>query len=909
MRIHGTLWAVLIALLGVWQPGEGLVCAGTDGVGSLARSSGPVTGHIHALTIFARFQEEDDGNAAVPDFAGEIFDPQRAGSLVHFYLEMSRGQFRLTGEYLPGWYAAARTAAAYQPPQGSFRDFVIEILKEVDGDIDLGQYDNDGPDGVPDSGDDDGYVDFLFMVTRSAPRDFIVEAATGIAALGLGQDFITNDVGIRGSFIRIRADGHRQGVGGVLQQGHTFEVAVGSMAHEFGHFLGLTDLYDLSFDLDDETGPEDDSAGIGYWGIMGHGNRGWNERGGPNPFCAWSLARLGWLGVDNESLVVVTGDMEGVVFEDVSAGGKVYLLPARETDEYFLVVRRRPGNSYYERNLPADGLLIWHVDDRRTTNNDEAAKRVDLVCADGLYRDAGFPLGQVAVPTLGRDNLDFWAHDEEYRQAHAGNLGDATDVFDGVRSTDYWAVSNPAAPAGISVSRIRRQGDTLRADLRIRDRRRAGFIVDREVWTDTIEVVGDVTVVAGGQLVITSGTVVRFGEDGLHRGADPERSELVIQGELEVNPSGIAPVVFTSAAPEPAFGDWQGIAIHPLGTVAMRQTVLEYPVVGLTSEGLTRPLWLDEVVIRHSLEDGIRLQGVEDRISLNGVQVHGAGGTGVYVEGSGLTRVSLAHLSGNRAGGMERRGGFIECRDSRFVDNGLGGEAGANLVLGHGVFGNVDNNTFSGGVGIRCVETREVVISENTLTNHRIGLVSTSARPRIAGNQFNRNELVCQITGFSVPARLELNVVQEAQQLLDNRAERPVTATNNWWGRADEEWIAARMSGAVSWRPFLNFDPRLPVGFSLSQNYPNPFNGSTVIDYTVGINEPVVAGQARTVLEVRNITGGLVRRLVDEPAAPGIFSAVWDGRNDQGERVASGVYYYQLQVGPIMEVKRLLFLK
>ena len=913
MKLYSTV-VILTVLLGTWQSGAALVGPGFQ-ASKTVRSSDTRTGRIHALAIFSRFQEEEDEDAAVPSFAERIFDPQRPGSLTHFYAEMSRGQFMLTGEHLPVWYTADQPAEAYQGSSHSFGTFVSEILAKVDAGVDLGQYDNDGADGVPNSGDDDGYVDFIFVVTRSAPLDFIVDAATGIAALGLGEDFATRDAAHRGGFIRIRADGHRNGVGGVLQQGHTFETAVGSMAHEFGHFLGLPDLYDLSYDADDELGMRDDSAGIGYWGIMAHGNRGWNEAGGPNPFCAWSLGKLGWLGVNNEQLRVASEEMDDVVFDDVNAGGDVYLLPAGREGEYFLVEHRGRKNSYYERNLPAEGLLIWHVDEWQAANDEERTKKVDLVCADGLYIDAGYPRGEVSLPVGGGDNLDFWAHEAEYAQEHAGNLGDATDMFDGVRFTDFWAASNPAAPTGISVTSVRRQGETMVADIKLADRRRAGFIIEEETWRDTIEVVGDIAVPAGERLIIDAGTTVLFGEDRLNRGVDARRAELVVFGELYVNLSAGKPVTFTSAAAAPQPGDWGGISMQPLSRIFMRQAVIEYAVTGLSGKSLDaltrnyRALELQEVVIRHTLGDGIRLEGVKEPVTLTGLQVHGAGGTGVFIEGSGLIEVSFAHLSGNSAGGLERSGGFIECKESRFVDNGLDAEGGANLILGQGVFGEVNNNTFSGGVGIRCVETREVVVDDNVLSNHRIGLISSSARPRISGNQFNSNELVIQVLGFTVPARMDLNVVQKATQLLENRTDEVLMATNNWWGRADEEWIEARISGSVSWHPFLNFDPRQEVGFTLDQNFPNPFNGSTVIDYTVGINEPIVAGRARTVLEVRNITGGLVRRLVDEAAAPGLFSSVWDGRNEQGRRVASGVYYYQLQVGPIVEFRRLLFLK
>ena len=106
---------------------------------------------LHALTIFARFADEG-GDLSVPEFAGQLFDPQRPGSVTHFYLEMSRGQFRLTGDVLPRWYVSSRPTAAYLFNEGGVSglgEFVREILEEVDAEIDLGLYDNDGPDGLP----------------------------------------------------------------------------------------------------------------------------------------------------------------------------------------------------------------------------------------------------------------------------------------------------------------------------------------------------------------------------------------------------------------------------------------------------------------------------------------------------------------------------------------------------------------------------------------------------------------------------------------------------------------------------------------------------------------------------------------------------------------------------------------
>ncbi|MEW6751541.1 MAG: immune inhibitor A domain-containing protein [Candidatus Latescibacterota bacterium] len=886
-----------------------LALAGLPGVGwGVTRQEGAVAGRVHALAVFARFEGEETGGNAAPEFASRIFAADFPGSLTHYYTEMSRGQLLLTGQCQPAWYTASGPASDYMAPEGRYGAFVREVLAQVDRDVDLARYDDDGPDGVPDSGDDDGYVDFLFVVTRTAPPNFIVDEATGVAALGLAQDYIAEDRTHQGARVRIRADEHVAGPGGALQQGHAFEVAVGSMAHEFGHYLGLVDLYDLRWD-DGGTGePARDSAGIGYWGLMGHGNRGWDERGGPNPLCAFDLQQLGWLGAGNAQLRVLDANRDGVVFADVNAGGVVYRLPLEGAHEYLLVEHRARGTSFYERHLPAEGLLIWHVHEGRATNDDEAAKRVDLVCADGLYLDAGYPLGRLASPSQGGDNLDFWAHDAAYARAHAGNLGDATDVFDGVRYTGFWAVSNPRGPAGVSVNNIHREGAAMVADLKLDDRRRAGPIVGSAVWSDTVEVLGDVYVGPEAWLRVDAGTVVRVGPDQLAQGEDTSRVELIVDGELSVNVADGAPVRFASAASRPEPGDWVGIRARQLSQLVVLGTTFEHAVTALTVEH-SQSTTLREIGVYRTASHGLDLRTDTGWLALTDVQVSQAGGAGLRIAGDGHAAVRGAHLSDNAGPGLERIGGLLELWDSRLAGNGGDSDTSANLVLGSQTQGTIHDNVFAGGVGIQCSGSGGVLITQNRIVGSRVGLVSLTARPRITANVFEDNALAFRIAGFAVPARLDLNVVQNAQRLVENTGELTLTATNNWWGRDDAEWIAARISGPVEWEPFLNFDPRVQVDFALTQNYPNPFNGSTVIRYTVGAGEAIVTGQARMVLEVRSVVGGLVRRLVDEPAAPGLYQATWDGRDDSGGLVASGVYYYQLRVGPLLELRRLVYLK
>jgi len=859
----------------------------------------PQTGHIHALTIFAHFADEGGLGREAPSFAAEIFAEQ-PGSLTHFYREMSRGQFELTGEVLPRRYASRSNGDAYADMEGGYGRFAREVIQAADADVDFSRYDNDGPDGVPDSGDDDGYVDYIFIVSASAPPGFIVGDATGVSRLGLGGDFVSQDRAQHGGFIRISSKS------GSVQRGKNFADAVGIMAHEFGHFLGLPDLYDL----DRGSEPDHDSGGIGFWGLMAHGIRGWDEVSGPNPFCAWSLGQLGWLGVNNQQLKVLSEDRDDMVFADVNAGGDVYLLPAPAPAEHFFLVEfRSRQHSYYERNLPGEGLLIWRINPNRNSNNMEAIKQVDLVCADGLFGDAGFPLGRKPSPFNGRDNLDFWAHDERYRTDFGGNLGDATDVFDGEQFTDFWAASNPASTAGISVTRIRREGDRMVADLKLQDHRRAGPITDMEIWRDRIEIAGDVTVLPGGHLDVRTGAEVLVGPDALAAGADTARVELIVYGDLVVGVSGHGQTAFRSAAADPQPGDWQGIVLHSTSSVYLRSVHIEHARYGLLAKKLDHTITLEDVAIRHAGADGIRLENIEEEIIFDRVRVEESGGVGIWIAGSGLMRINRAELHDNGRAGLWREGGFLSLLDTRFNANGSAAPEEANLVLGRGASGKVTGNSFAGRIGIYCVETREVEIEDNALYNHEVGLWSRSARPHIVRNQFFRNALAMRVEGSVVPARLVLNGVQEGEQLIDNQTDQSLQAINNWWGNEDESWIEARISGDVNWRPFLNFDPRIPLNFALGQNYPNPFNEGTQIDYQIGINDPIVAGQTMAELEVRTLTGGLVRHLVEGLAAPGLYSTSWDGRDERGERVASGMYYYVLRIGPIVHAKKMIFIK
>ena len=92
------------------------------------------------------------------------------------------------------------------------------------------------------------------------------------------------------------------------------------------------------------------------------------------------------------------------------------------------------------------------------------------------------------------------------------------------------------------------------------------------------------------------------------------------------------------------------------------------------------------------------------------------------------------------------------------------------------------------------------------------------------------------------------------------------------------------------------------LALDLQQNYPNPFNPTTTIRFTLAEQEAVR-------LTIYNVSGQPVRTLIDGNRNAGINTEVWDGKNDNGDAVATGVYVYKLNVGSQVLTRKMVLLK
>ena len=94
----------------------------------------------------------------------------------------------------------------------------------------------------------------------------------------------------------------------------------------------------------------------------------------------------------------------------------------------------------------------------------------------------------------------------------------------------------------------------------------------------------------------------------------------------------------------------------------------------------------------------------------------------------------------------------------------------------------------------------------------------------------------------------------------------------------------------------------LPRAVPLAQNYPNPFNSATTIEYEL-------RSASRVVLEVYDLTGQRVRELVDHYHEGGRYQVSWDGSDEAGIPLSSGVYLLRLQALGRVETRKMMLMK
>ena len=114
----------------------------------------------------------------------------------------------------------------------------------------------------------------------------------------------------------------------------------------------------------------------------------------------------------------------------------------------------------------------------------------------------------------------------------------------------------------------------------------------------------------------------------------------------------------------------------------------------------------------------------------------------------------------------------------------------------------------------------------------------------------------------------------------------------------DHEMMRVLHVGSIDTDVVADSSSKVPEKYALEQNYPNPFNPSTSIRFQVPVNEPVR-------LKIYDILGKEVRTLADRRFTPGQHTLVWDGRDNRGNPVASGIYVYKMTAGEFFKMRKM----
>ena len=418
----------------------GVLTAPSYTTSNLAAMGAALTG-IYSVPVIAGLYSDVSAPYTQSEYQTRLFgDGAGSVSLSEYYAEISGGVFDMTGQVVD-WATLPNPASYYEPVSddpvdkyGKVEEFLQDALLAADGAIDFGAYDNDGPDGNPNSGDDDGFVDTAAFIYASEgthcggpgiwPHRFSLEG-WGLPA------FTTDDASQNGGFVRVSDYIIQSGLA-CFGQGI---MASGTIAHEMGHALDLPDLYDT------DSGDGTDSEGIGEWGLMGSGAH--NEQESPAHMSAWSKDFLGWVDV-----TTIVANQTSVPLQAVQTARAVLRVDVPNKNEYFLLSNRQQIGS--DSFLHEPGLLVWHIDQ-------------DVV-------DAG-PLGRVNADATHK-GVDVEEADGFANLDNSVNRGDPGDPFPGsTGNTVFNLASNPdsrdytGVSSGLALENITHSGGLVTFDI------------------------------------------------------------------------------------------------------------------------------------------------------------------------------------------------------------------------------------------------------------------------------------------------------------------------------------------------------------------------------------------------------------------------------------------------------------
>lgn len=348
-------------------------------------SAFPTTGDPHSLVILVEYQDVgfklQDPLKYYKDFLnGENFTQNKGtGSCRQYFIDNSSGAFQPTFDvfgpvllkYNRGYYGGGNELNACK--------MVVEAVEALDSQVDFSQYDHNG----------DGYVDSVY----------IIYAGKGENDGGPPESVWPYSFELLEENVYLKADGVVFNTYGVSneEQGDGDIDGIGTFTHEFGHVLGLPDLYNTA--SYDTTTPDE-------WSVMDSGSYNNDSRTPPN-YSAFERYSLGWLSPEE---ILSSGDYS---LQNIASDNSAFIMTTEEKPDEFYMLEYRT-LSGWDRFLPNHGMLVWHIDfvqekwDLNTVNNSKSHQHVELVRADNSKTNTSYSFMGDSFP--GSNNVTVFAN-------------------------------------------------------------------------------------------------------------------------------------------------------------------------------------------------------------------------------------------------------------------------------------------------------------------------------------------------------------------------------------------------------------------------------------------------------------------------------------------------------------------
>lgn len=781
-----------------------------DMISASERPKFAVSGNYYAPVFCVKYSDTGADPYPISTLQTRLFTgPHVPRTMTQFYAEISYGDLNFTGTVY-GWTQLPSTNAFYTGAgtcnglcgSSQVKTLITQTCSLNDAAVNFGQYDNDGPDGLPNSGDDDGFVDAVAFVHPEQGAECGVNGniwSHRFSLQGWGVlPYTTNDPRSGGGFIRV----NDYVIMPAFNCGGASVIDIGVFCHEFGHAFGLPDLYDVN----------GGSQGIGHWCLMAAGN--WNTPTNPAHMSAWSKDQLGW-----SDVTVVDYPAANYNIANVETNRDIYRLDIMHE-------RWRRLN-----DCPLVGswsMKCGLTSAEATQRNWPGGRGYGNGWDETVFRDFNYNgVGSVTLSYQLQYSLEP-TYDFGYGQITVGATTSTFAVYDdiggGIENVDL----TPYLGGGPTTYRI---SFRVTSDVAYSDEDNLYPTLCAPMLLDNISVNG------GGEAYST-GFETR--EDGWACDMTVPNEHFLVENRKpigsDVNVAGGGGLAIWhidyALSQSGQNGNTGGAANNQPRGVALEQADGLFQMEANLNRGDAGDPW----------------PGSTNKFLFN---------TGTVPNSNGYntnpTNVSVQLLTGNA---------------DPIVATMTGGAAAPGLT-------SVLPNT-----GAWNTIVQVAISGSNFWYGSQVELVRTSF-PTIPATSVYWDGKDRMVATF--------NLATASNGFYDVLVINPYDATATLAS-------AFQVTGAPT--PVNN----TPKEFVLRPNYPNPFNPTTTIRYEI-------AARSHVELRVYDVSGSLVRTLVDEQMPAGAHMVQWNGRTDAGDPASSGVYFYRLTAPGFSDVRKMTLLK